>query len=133
MTASPSTAPRRVDAIAEQFVEDYAALDPLTATFIGISGHDGELADLSPQGYQQRQQLTQDALGRMRGAQANDQREQAARDSFVERLTVSLEQYAAHTPQSQVSVVTSELHSLRGVFDLMSTEGRRPGATSTPG
>jgi uncharacterized protein (DUF885 family) len=36
---------------------------------------------------------------------------------------VTLDQYAACTPQSQISVINSELHSIRGAFDLMSTDG----------
>ena len=114
---------RQVDAIADQFVEDYAALDPLTATYVGIAGYDDQLADLSPAGYEQRETLTRRALDQMRGTEPTDASERAAKDSFSERLTVTLDQYAARTPQSQVSVIASELHNLRGVFDLMRTDG----------
>ncbi len=113
---------RPVDAIADQFVEDYAALDPLTATYVGIAGYDAQLPDLSPAGYEQREALIRQTLGRMRSAEPTDDQDRAAKDSFVERLTVTLDQYAARTPQSRVSVIASELHNLRGVFDLMSTE-----------
>lgn len=114
---------RPVDAVAEAFVEDYVVLDPLTATYVGIAGYDDQLADLSPAGFEQRETLTRRALDQMRSVEPTDEHERAAKDSFLERLTVTLDQYAAKTPQSQVSVITSELHNLREAFDLMSTDG----------
>jgi uncharacterized protein (DUF885 family) len=112
-----------VDEIADRFVEDWAALSPLTATYAGIPGHESELPDLSPDGYAQRELLMRQALSAVQFADAVDERGRAAQASFVERLTVSLERYAAKTPQSLVSVIDSELHHLRSAFDLMSTEG----------
>ncbi len=116
---------RPVDAIADQFVEDYAALDPIVATFVGIDSHEDQLNDLSPEGFAAREELTRRALTTMQRTEPTDQREQAAKDSFIERLTVSVEQYDVGTPQSQVSVVASELHNIRGAFDLMSTGGEQ--------
>src|SRR3954463_6866460 len=52
---------RSVDARTDQFVEEYAALDPITATFAGISGHDHELPDLSPDGFAAREDLARAA------------------------------------------------------------------------
>ncbi len=46
---TPGTA-RPVDAVAERHVDDYAFLDPLTATYLGLPGHEAALADLSPTG-----------------------------------------------------------------------------------
>ena len=48
---------RLVDVRTDQFVEDLAALDPLTATFAGIAGHDDVLPDLSPDGFGAREAL----------------------------------------------------------------------------
>ena len=45
---------RSVDSIAEDYVERAAALDPALATFAGIAGHDGELPDLSADGFAER-------------------------------------------------------------------------------
>ena len=39
---------RTVNAIAEDYVEAYAALDPYTATYAGIPGYDDKTTDLSP-------------------------------------------------------------------------------------
>ncbi len=118
---APGTRP--VDAIADAFVEDFAALDPLSATYFGIGGHEDSLADLSPDGFAERDQLTRRALSAMQVTVASGIREQAAKAAFVERLSVSVDRYDARTPQSQLSVISSELHNVRGVFDLMSTHG----------
>ncbi len=114
---------RQVDEIADSFVEAWAALSPLTATYLGIAGHDSELPDLSLDGYQAREDLVRRTLAQMRPVDPVDERGLAAKEAFLERMTVSLEQYAAKTPQSQVSVIESELHSLRSAFDLMNTDG----------
>ena len=51
------TRPRPVDAIAEKYVAEYAALDPLTATYLGVDGHEDQLTDLSPDGFVAQQRL----------------------------------------------------------------------------
>ncbi len=110
-----------IDAIANAFVENYAALDPLTATYVGITGHEHEITDLSPAGFQARYDLAREARSRMEKTEATDDRSRAAKDAFIERLTVSIDQYDAGTPQSQISVIVSGLHEIRGAFDLMDT------------
>jgi uncharacterized protein (DUF885 family) len=110
-----------VDEIADAYVAEQAALDPLQATVLGIAGHESALPDLSLDGYQAREDLLRRSLQQMRVAKASSRREQAARDAFVERAEVALDQYALMTPQSQVSVIGSELHNLRSAFDLMDT------------
>ncbi len=111
-----------IDAIADAFVADYVDLDPLAATYLGIGGHDHQVTDLSPVGFAARYDLTRRALTAMEATPATGDREQAAKDSFIERLTVSIDQYDAGTSQSQISVISSELHNLRSVFDLMDTD-----------
>lgn len=122
MSQQPPTM-RPVDAIAEKYVEDYAALDPLMATYAGIAGHEDEMPDLSPDGYAAREELARKALADATAAKPADEREQVAKDAFLERLGLDGERYAAHIPQSEVSVIESGLHEVRMVFDLMNTEG----------
>ena len=53
---------RSVDAIAEQYVEDVAALDPVQATYAGIAGHDHVAADpITPTAQAILDALTNDA------------------------------------------------------------------------
>ncbi len=113
---------RPVDAIADRYVEDYAALDPIMATYLGITGHESELTDFSPAGYAAREALTRKALADATAAVPSDEREQVAKDAFLERLGLEAEMYDAQVPQSEISVITSGLHSIRQIFDLMSTD-----------
>ncbi len=118
-----NAASRPVDAVAERFVDDYAALDPVSATYIGLPGFEDRLTDLSPDGFAARADLTRRALAAATAASPTDEREQVARDAFLERLGLDVELDDAHVPQSQVSVLTSGLHDVRSVFDLMPTDG----------
>lgn len=113
---------RPVDAIANTYVDRYAALDPITATVAGVAGHDDRLTDLSPDGFAAREALTRSALADARAATPADEREQVAKDAFIERLGLQVERYDAGLPQSQVAVITSGLHEIREVFDLMDTD-----------
>ncbi len=118
--ASSQHATRPVDAIADRYVADYAAADPVVASYLGIPGYDDKLTDLSPDGYRQREELTRRAFAAMQPTEASDVREQSAKSSFLERLAVEIDQAEARAPQTRVSVISSELHSIRGSFDLMS-------------
>jgi uncharacterized protein (DUF885 family) len=119
----PANAARPVDAIAEAYVEDYCALDPLAATGMGVAGHEDELTDLSPDGFAARHELTRRALAAAEAATPSDERERVAQEAFLERLGLEVERYDAHVPQSELSVIVSGLHELRMAFDLMATDG----------
>ncbi|QNN53669.1 DUF885 domain-containing protein [Nocardioides mesophilus] len=122
MSDSSTRPDRTVDAIADRYVADYCALHPLTATYIGVPGHEHELTDFSPAGFAARQELARKALAAATAATPVDAREQVAREAFLERLGLQVEMYDAQVPQSQISVIDSPLHELRMVFDLMRTD-----------
>ncbi len=119
--ATPPNPSTPIDRVADAFVEAYTALDPLTATLMGVGGHEHEMTDLSPAGFEARYELARSARRQMEGTEAPDNRTTTVRSAFLERLTVSIDQYDAGTPQSQVSVIVSRLHEIRGAFDLMDT------------
>jgi uncharacterized protein (DUF885 family) len=117
------TSERTVDAHSDDYLERYCALDPLTATFIGVAGHDHELPDLTPSGFGAREELTRSAYSAVEAATPSDEREQVARDAFLERLGLDLELVDAGFMRSQMNVIETPLHELRMVFDLMPKEG----------
>ena len=51
-----------LDDLADAFVDDYAALDPVTATYIGVTGFDDRLTDYSPAGHTARADLVRAVL-----------------------------------------------------------------------
>ncbi len=113
---------READAIAEQFVVDAAAADPVMATYAGIAGHEHDLPDYTPDGFAAREELLRRARAAMATTTPSDDREQVAKSSFLERADVGLAQDEAHTARSRVSVIESAAHEIRGAFDLMATE-----------
>jgi len=113
----------RVDDISNSFVERWARLNPIGATYAGIIGHDDQLDDLSPDGYAERAALTRDTLRQLDVADPESEAERVARDAMAERLGLELARYEAGEETSELSVITSGLHQLRQVFDLMPTEG----------
>lgn len=113
---------RLVDVRTDQFVEDLAALDPLTATFAGIAGHDDVLPDLSPDGFGAREALHRRALAEVAAIEPVDEREQVAKDAFLERVGLTVERAEAGVERSELSVISSAAHAIREVFDLMPTD-----------
>jgi uncharacterized protein (DUF885 family) len=112
---------RPVDARTDQFVEQYAALDPITATSIGVPGHDHELPDLSPDGFAAREELLRTALADVAALTPIDEREAVAQAAFLERTGLEVEQVEAGFARSELSVISGASHSLREVLDLMPT------------
>lgn len=113
---------RPIDARTDRFVADSAALDPLTATAIGVPGHDHELPDLSPDGFAAREELARAALADVESLTPTDEREAVARAAFLERTGLDVAQVDAGVARSDLSVIAGASHSLREVFDLMATE-----------
>lgn len=114
---------RTIDALCDAYVDDFCALDPLTATEIGVAGHEGEMTDFSPAGFDARAALTRAAVAAVEAATPVDDREAAARDAFLERTRLEIELEEAGVSRSRMSVLWSPLHQVREVFDLMPTEG----------
>lgn len=113
----------RIDDIANRYVAEWAALSPTGATYVGITGHDDRLDDLSPEGYAARADLNRRALADLDGVEPQSLPEQTAKEAMQERLGLELARYAAGEVGRGVNVITSGVHELRSVFDLMPTEG----------
>ncbi|MEU0270199.1 DUF885 domain-containing protein [Nocardioides sp. NPDC006303] len=112
---------REVDARTDRYVEELCSLDPLTATYVGVAGHDAELPDLSPDGMQAVEELNRAAYADVAAIKPVDEREQVAKDAFLERVGLDIEFADAQLDRKFVSVITSGIHNLREVFDLMPT------------
>ena len=104
-----------VDAIADEYVERSAALDPLLATYAGIAGHDAELPDLSADGFAERAMLDRATLAALDTAEAPGPREQVARTAMQERLGLAVERYDAGDATSQLNVAACEVNWVRQV------------------
>ncbi|MEV4710359.1 DUF885 domain-containing protein [Micromonospora sp. NPDC049374] len=115
----------RIDDLADRYVADWAALSPTGATYVGIAGYDDKFDDLSPDGYAARAELTRRTLAELDTIEPATESERTAREAMQERLGLELDRYDAGETASEVSVITSGLHEIRMVFDLMPTDGEQ--------
>ncbi|MFI7081925.1 DUF885 domain-containing protein [Micromonospora sp. NPDC049903] len=115
----------RIDDLANRYVADWAALSPAGATMVGISGHDDQLDDLSPDGYAARADLSRRTLAELDAVEPQSEAERTAQEAMQERLGLDLARYDSGETSSEVSVITSGLHEIRMVFDLMPQEGEQ--------
>ncbi len=112
-----------IDDIADRYVEAWAPLDPISATFVGIAGQDDRLTDLSPEGYAAQVDLDRQTLVKLDAATPETENERVAQEAMRERLRLTLERYDAGELTSEINVISSALHGVRGCFDLMPLEG----------
>jgi uncharacterized protein (DUF885 family) len=112
---------RPIDQLTDAYVDDVAALDPISATAIGIAGHDHELPDLSPDGHAAREALARSAYAAVSAAAPSDEREQVAKDAFLERTGLELETIDAGLAHHELSVISGWSHAIRESFDLLPT------------
>jgi len=118
-----------VDTIADAYVEEWARLDPIGATNVGIAGYDDRLTDLSPEGYAALAELDRRTLAQLDAVRPADEAERVAQEAMQERLGLAVEMYDSGAVTSEISVIAGALHSVRGVFDLMPLESEEAQAT----
>jgi uncharacterized protein (DUF885 family) len=114
---------RRVDQLANNYVDEWARLTPVDATFAGIEGHDDKMDDLSIDGFAAMADLNRRTLTELGQLEPVDDREFVAKEAMKERLELQVAKFDAGEVTSSMSVIASPLHDLRQVFDLMPTEG----------
>ncbi|HLS74839.1 MAG TPA: DUF885 family protein, partial [Actinomycetaceae bacterium] len=112
-----------IDAIAETYVEQLIALDPLEATAMGLPGHDDELPDLSPDGHLARAELASNTIAELAATPAQDEVDVVTRAAMTERLGIETELFGAAEYGRNLNVIASPVQSLREVFDLMPADG----------
>ncbi len=108
--------------IADRYVERVAAMSPISATYMGVPGHDHEMNDFSPEANEAQAQLDRDTLAELESAQVEDERDRIARDAMRDSLRLNLDQHDANQHFRSLSMIHSPVHSVRQVFDLMPRE-----------
>ncbi|GHA84901.1 DUF885 domain-containing protein [Streptomyces termitum] len=121
--SSRSNLPRQV---ADAYVDDLIALDPITGTHLGVRESAGRLPDFSPEGQEavaglaRRTLALLDEAERVPGADSDAERRCAR--LLRERLTAELAVHDADEGLCAVSNMRSPVHSIRIVFTVMPTE-----------
>ena len=117
--------------LSDEYVVRLAAASPLTATYIGVPGHDDRLDDLSPDGLAERSTLAADTLQAVRSTAAEGGAEEIAKAVIAERLAIRLETYEAGFDHANLNVIASPVQDLRLAFDLMPLDTEDDWATIT--
>src|SRR5690606_19538324 len=111
-----------INDIADRYVDELAALHPIVATYLGIGGYDHLLPDYSLDGYAARADHTRRTRAELAVTEPGSEPERVAKEAMLERLDLHLALYEAGQETSQLSVIASGLHEVRGIFDLMPTD-----------
>ena len=118
-----------VDRIAEAHLDREVALSPITATYLGLPGHDGELDDLSPEGFAAHSRLRRETLAALDRATPVDDVDRVTVEAMRERLGLAEEFHDAGLDLAELNVIASPLQAVRDVFDLMPTASADDWAT----
>ena len=105
--------------LADRYVEESAALDPISATAGGIAGHDAEMTDFSPAGIERRAAHVRATLARLDEAPPRNERDRIAASFMRERLSAQLALTDSGEGLRALRIIGSPLGSIRSCFDLM--------------
>ncbi len=114
--------PTAVDAVAEQYLDDYSAHDPIEATMLGVLGHDDRLPDFTPEWWQSGSQLRLRTLAALERAEPVDRTDRITIAALRDELEAREAVYAAGQDEPHISVMFTPMQVIRDVFDLMPTD-----------
>jgi uncharacterized protein (DUF885 family) len=129
MSAPAPRHPSALDRLADRFVDDYAAGQPVVATYIGVPGHDDRWPDLTADGSTAHAELLRRTRAEIAACEPVDRRDEIARAAMLERLGAELDRYDAGLAQSDLNTSASPLQDFRMAFDLMPTDSAEDWAT----
>ncbi|MDR3106902.1 MAG: DUF885 domain-containing protein, partial [Bifidobacteriaceae bacterium] len=117
--ASEWRQPTPLDAVADAYLDQTAALSPLSATAMGLGGYDREMDDFSPEGHAARAEAARRSLAEARRVASLDAVDQVTAAALAERLSLAVESFEAGDHLADLNNVASPLQTVRDVFDLM--------------
>lgn len=120
-TSREERSPTEIDAIANTHLDALTELDPVSATFAGISGHDHEVTDYSPAGHQARADGCRRTLKSLSSAPVRDGVDRVTAAALRERLGLEIEAYEAGLGLTDLNTIASPVQHLREVFDVAPT------------
>ncbi|KPI11128.1 protein of unknown function DUF885 [Actinobacteria bacterium OK074] len=122
MSLTNSPLPREV---ADAYVDDLVALDPVTGTYLGVPESSRTLPDLSPAGHDARAELARTTLARLAEAErrpgADSDVERRCARLLRERLTAGLAAHEAGWHLRAIGNMSTRAHAVRDVFTLTPT------------
>ena len=108
--------------LSDAYIEESAALDPATATYLGIAGYDHLMTDFSPSGHDARAALDRQTLSKLNELDASSDDDRLAAGVLRESLELSGLDHQAGEHLRAIRVIAGDVDSARSIFDLMPTE-----------
>ncbi|HJP27370.1 MAG TPA: DUF885 family protein, partial [Dehalococcoidia bacterium] len=105
--------------IADGFIDTMAKHHPLSATHMGVPGFDHLMADYSPEATEAFHSDVLSALREMQTTDPTSDRERMCKDTFIDEISLSIEQYESREHLRDMNVLFSPVQSVRSIFDLM--------------
>jgi uncharacterized protein (DUF885 family) len=115
--------------LADRYVTQRAVLDPVGATLLGVTGHEHEMTDYSPEGNEARADYAAATLRELEATEVEVASDRVAANFMKERLTLELEMYEAGETSRALRILGSPVQTIRSVFDLMARSTRDDWAT----
>ena len=123
MSDTKSPLPREV---ADAYVDDLIALDPLTGTYLGVKECSSKLPDTSPAGLEARAELIRTTLARLDEAErqpgADSEIERRCARLLRERLSAELAMHEADEGLRAVGNMATPPHEVREIFTITPAE-----------
>ena len=110
--------------LADRYVDELAALQPMLATQMGVPGFDGQWGAQDPSGWQDIGALLKRTLSAIEALPPSDQyREQLGRRVLKDHLSGRLDRIEHDFPLQDLNNIASPLQGFRETFDLMPKVG----------
>lgn len=106
-------------ALADKYIDELATINPITATNLGIPGHDDKLPDYSLAGSQLQENHFRNTLSALKKLTPIDDVDRIAAEVFKERLESSLGLYESMEMQRVICALASPASDIRQVFEMM--------------
>ena len=110
-------------AFCDEYIERFATVNPVHASFWGMEGFDDLWNDLSPAGWSRYRDLISSTLGAAAAVPIHDDGDRVAIDVLRERISTDLEAIDLGAAQLGLSTFDGHHIYIREIFDFMSREG----------
>ncbi len=105
--------------ISDNYVEKIAELNPITATSLGIKGHETNLGDFTPEGNNKNASLATNTLKALITAPIQSEDDRRAKEVMTEDIETELRLHKEQEHYRSLNILHSPMHSIRMVFDHM--------------
>ena len=125
-TPAPASRPTSpVDAVADAYVTALARLDPISATQLGVLGHDRELTDFSPEASAERADRARSTLLALEGLSPADAVDEVTVAAMHWSLRTGIDLQDAGENDRMLNNLASPSQQVAEVFDLMPTDSEQ--------